>query len=232
MAAEAQGCSSATGYKSIRRFLAEGLSGLADRSSRPHRSPERLSPRREAAILSRREETLEGPHRIGWALGEAPSTVHRVLRRLGAPRLWIWIDPAAPSCATSESVPVSSSTSTSRSRARSPPVAVAGPRTSGHARPSPGRGYDFIHAAIDDRSRLAYAEILPDERKETASAFMSTRDRVLRRARHRHRAGAHRQRLVLPLQGVRCARWPMPASPTDGPAPTAPRPTARSNGST
>ena len=126
MAAEAQGCSSATGYKWIRRFLAEGLSGLADRSSRPHRSPGRLSPRREAAILSRREETLEGPHRIGWALGKRPP------RCIGSFGAWehhgcvIWIDPAAPSCAMSESVPVSSSTSTSKSRARSPPVAVGG----------------------------------------------------------------------------------------------------------
>jgi transposase len=86
-AAEAQGCSPATGYKWIRRFVAEGLQGLHDRTSRPHRSPARLSARREAAIQARREATLEGPHRIAWALGEAPSTVHRVLRRLGAPRL-------------------------------------------------------------------------------------------------------------------------------------------------
>ena len=49
--------------------------------------PARLSTRREAAILLRRQATLEGPHRIAWALGEAPSTVHRVLRRRGAPRL-------------------------------------------------------------------------------------------------------------------------------------------------
>src|SRR5712691_3374926 len=87
MAAEAQGCSAATGYKWIRRFLAEGHRGLHDRSSRPHRSPARLSDRREAAIVARRRATLEGPHRIAWALGEAPSTVHRVLRRLGVPRL-------------------------------------------------------------------------------------------------------------------------------------------------
>jgi len=54
MAAEAQGCSPATGYKWIRRFAAEGASGLKDRSSRPHRSPRRLCPERDAAILTRR----------------------------------------------------------------------------------------------------------------------------------------------------------------------------------
>lgn len=78
MAAEAQGCSPATAYKWIRRFTAEGRDGLQDRSSRPHRSPTRLSPAREAAIAARRRATLEGPHRIAWALGEVPSTVHRV----------------------------------------------------------------------------------------------------------------------------------------------------------
>jgi transposase len=79
MAAEAQGCSAATGYKWIRRFRSEGIGGLLDRSSRPHRSPMRLSPARERAILTRRVRTMEGPHRIAWALGEAPATVHRVL---------------------------------------------------------------------------------------------------------------------------------------------------------
>jgi transposase len=87
MAAEAQGCSAATGYKWIRRFQAEGHVGLHDRSSRPHRSPTRLSHAREQAIMQRRFTRLEGPHQIAWALGEAPATVHRVLRRLGAPRL-------------------------------------------------------------------------------------------------------------------------------------------------
>jgi transposase len=66
VAAEAQGCSAATGYKWIRRFTAEGHEGLHDRSSRPHCSPGRLSARREAAIVARRQATLEGPHRIAW----------------------------------------------------------------------------------------------------------------------------------------------------------------------
>jgi transposase len=67
MAAEAQGCSAATGYKRIRRFTAEGPDGLRDRSGRPHSSPMRLSPAREAAIAARRQATLEGspPDRLG-----------------------------------------------------------------------------------------------------------------------------------------------------------------------
>jgi transposase len=86
-ASEAQGISRATAHKWLRRFHAEGPSGLQDRTSRPHRMPARISVERERAILERREQTLEGPHRIGWALGEAQSTVHRVLRRNGVPRL-------------------------------------------------------------------------------------------------------------------------------------------------
>ena len=86
-AAEAQGVSVATAYKWVGRWRAEGLAGLVDRSSRPRRSPRRLSSDRERAILEHRAAWRVGPHRIGWALGEAPSTVHAVLVRHGVPRL-------------------------------------------------------------------------------------------------------------------------------------------------
>jgi transposase len=65
MAADAQGCSAATGYKWIRRFRAEGHEGLNDRSSRPHRSPLRLSAAREQAILDRRAPAGSAPDRLG-----------------------------------------------------------------------------------------------------------------------------------------------------------------------
>jgi transposase InsO family protein len=174
MAAEAQGCSAATGYKWLRRFRAEGLEGLRDRSSRPRRSPMRLDPSREAAILARREATLEGPHRIAWALGEAPSTVHRVLRRLGAPRLRDLDRPTRRVVRYERERPGELVHVDIKKQGRIP--AGGGWRVHGRAAaPSRhrGDGYDFIHAAVDDRSRLAYAEILSDERKETASGFMS-----------------------------------------------------------
>jgi hypothetical protein len=79
-AAEAQGVSVATAYKWLGRWRTAGEAGLADRSCRPHRSPRRLSPERERAIVEYRRAARVGPHRIGWALGEAPSTVHAVLR--------------------------------------------------------------------------------------------------------------------------------------------------------
>jgi transposase InsO family protein len=175
MAAEAQGCSPATGYKWIRRFAAEGADGLRDRSSRPHRSPARLSARREAAILSRRHATLEGPHRIAWALGEAPSTVHRVLRRLGAPRLRDLDRPTRTVVRYERERPGELVHVDIKKQGRIPDGGgwrIHGRDIRRGGRVKRGSGYDFVHAAVDDRSRLAYAEILADERKETASAFM------------------------------------------------------------
>ena len=174
MAAEAQGCSAATGYKWIRRFRAEGLGGLHDRSSRPHRSPARLSERREQAIVARRERTAEGPHRIAWALGEAPATVHRVLRRRGVPLLRDLDRPTRTVVRYERARPGELVHVDIKKQGRIP--AGGGWRVHGRdRRPNRhrGPGYDFIHAAVDDRSRLAYAEILADERKETASGFMT-----------------------------------------------------------
>ena len=176
MAAEAQGCSPATGYKWVRRFLREGPAGLGDRSSRPHRSPARLDPAREQAILARREATLEGPHRIAWALGEAPATVHRVLRRLGAPRLRDLDRPTRTPVRYERERPGELIHVDVKKQGKIPDG--GGWRVHGRARMTGsrrhrGHGYDFVHAAVDDRSRLAYAEICPDERKETACSFMT-----------------------------------------------------------
>jgi len=174
MAADAQGCSAATGYKWIRRFRAEGHEGLNDRSSRPHRSPLRRSAARDQAILDRREATLQGPHRIAWALGEAPSTVHRVLRRLGAPRLADIDRPSRVVVRYERDRPGELIHVDIKKQGRIP--TGGGWRVHGRAAVDSrhrGDGYDFIHAAVDDRSRLAYAEILADERKETASGFMT-----------------------------------------------------------
>jgi transposase InsO family protein len=176
MAAEAQGCSPATGYKWLRRFQAEGVHGLLDRSSRPHRSPTRLSSARERAIVAYRMDTLGGPHRIAWALGEAPSTVHRVLRRLRVPRLRDLDRPTRTVVRYERERPGELLHVDVKKQGRIPPG--GGWRVHGRdrmvgSRWHRGAGYDFVHAAVDDRSRLAYAEILLDERKETAAGFMT-----------------------------------------------------------
>jgi len=86
-AAEAQGISRATGHKWVRRYRLEGPAGLADRSSRPHRSPRATSVPEIERIVAARQTWRWGPDRLGPLLGHPPSTVGAVLRRARMPRL-------------------------------------------------------------------------------------------------------------------------------------------------
>ena len=82
--------SRATVAKWVRRFREGGPDALHDRSSRPLRSPRQTDQLQEAAICAARRMLAWGPHRIGWRLGIARSTVHAVLRRAGLHRLaWL-----------------------------------------------------------------------------------------------------------------------------------------------
>ena len=168
--AEAQGCSAATVYRWVRRFQAEGERGLQDRSSRPHRSPRRLHPARERPIVQRRRATLEGPHRIGWALGESPSTVHRVLRRHGVPRL-ANLDRPTRTVVRYERERPRRARPRRREEAGPDPrrrrMADVRPGVPSRCRVKRGWGYDYLHIAADDRTRIAYVEALTDERRET-----------------------------------------------------------------
>jgi len=175
------GISRATGYKWWRRFRDEGIEGLVDRSSRPHRCPHRTAASVESQIAELRAELKLGPARIGYRLGVAPSTVYAVLVRLGLNRL-SWMD--RPSGRVI------------RRYERDRPgelihvdIKKLGKIPDGGGWKVHGRqigkknsdnvggigshraGYGFIHSAVDDHSRLAYSEILTDERKETAVAF-------------------------------------------------------------
>jgi transposase InsO family protein len=176
------GVSRATAYKWLARFRAEGRAGLVDRSSRPHRSPCRTPASVEAAILGLRRGRLLGPARIAGVLGLNPSTVHRVLTRNQVARL-AWIDRP-----TGQVI---------RRYERSAPgelvhvdVKKLGAIRSGGGWRMTGRGswqdhrarseqdagrrvgYDFVHCAIDDYTRLAFAEIHPDENARTCAAFL------------------------------------------------------------
>jgi transposase InsO family protein len=174
--AEAQGCSRATVHKWLRRFETEGERGLHDRSSRPHRSPRRLHPERERAILERRAGTLEGPHRIGWALGVPRSTVHRVLRRNGVPRLSD-LDRATRTVVRYERErPGELVHLDVKKLGRIPDGGgwrAHGRQVARGGRVKRGSGYDYLHVALDDRTRVAYAEAHPDERAETTAAFVN-----------------------------------------------------------
>ena len=163
-----------TGYKWWRRWLAEGDAGLFDRPSRPHRSP-----RRTPAGVVRRIERLRrreklGPARIAYRLGMAASTVYRVLCRLQLQRL-TWIDrPTGRTIRRFEHPhPGDLVHMDIKKLGRIPPG--GGWRIHGRGRDGHGGhsrlGYGYVHAAVDDHSRLAYCEVLDNERAVTVAAF-------------------------------------------------------------
>ena len=175
------GISRATGYKWWKRFCEEGVEGLVDRSSRPHRCPHRTAPELEAQIGELRSELKLGPARIGYRLGVAPSTVHRVLVRLGLNRL-AWMDrPTGRTIRRYERERPGELVHVDIKKLGKIPDGggwkVLGRQAGNHNNHAahgsrPHRlGYGFIHSAVDDHSRLAYSEILSDERKETAAGF-------------------------------------------------------------
>lgn len=180
VAAEAQGVSAATAYKWIRRYEAEGEAGLQDRSSRPRRSPRRLSPEREAAILELRRRARVGPHRIGWALGEQRSTVYAVLRRHGMPCLAHLDRPTGAPVRYEKERPGELVHIDVKRQGRIPDGGgwwVQGRKNKdayhrGYVqRTRGGHGYDFLHIAVDDHSRVAYLEVHDDEALKTSKAF-------------------------------------------------------------
>jgi transposase InsO family protein len=167
----------------LARYRSEGSLGLLDRSSRPRSCPTRTDPVVEAAIVALRRDRRLGPARIAGILELNPSTVHRVLVRHGMPRL-SWLDRPSGQLI--------------RRYERSRPGelvhvdvkklgairAGGGWRVHGkgsaqnrrtHRELNAGRrvGYDYVHCAVDDHTRLAYAEIHPDEKGETCAGFLT-----------------------------------------------------------
>jgi transposase InsO family protein len=162
------GCSRQTASKWVNR----GRRGepLADRSSRPRRSP-RLTPAAvEEAILQAREQLREGPHVIGWALGIAASTVHAVLRRHGRSRLVT--RPAAEEVIRYEySEPGGLIHVDIKKLGR---ILKPGHRVTGDRRgKAKGKaGWQYLFVAIDDHTRLGFAAVYPDETSDSATMFL------------------------------------------------------------
>jgi len=177
------GISRPTAYKWWHRWSELGEAGLVDRSCRPSSCPHQISVEVTGQIEELRRTLKLGPARIGHRLGVPASTVHRVLVRLGLNRL-AWMDRptgrvirryerAAPGDLVHVDI---------KKLGRIPEGGgwrvlgrQAGVKNnSGHG---PRRvGYGYIHSAVDDHSRLAYSEILSDERKETAAEFWTRAD--------------------------------------------------------
>jgi transposase InsO family protein len=171
------GVSRTTVYKTLRRFADEGEAGLSDRSSRPRRSPRKSRVELEAAIRALRCDRAWGPHRIGYALQIARSTVYAVLRRLGLQRLdlldrvtrqVIRITQTAPGELVHLDVKRLGRVPDGGGKRMEPGFARSGIGRTGLQRV----GHDYLHVAIDGYSRYAYVEALPDERGATTAAFL------------------------------------------------------------
>ena len=168
-AAEAAGCSERTAYKWLARYRAEGPSGLADRSSRPrviHATPS--STVRVIEQLRRLRMTSTA---IASALGMATSTVCAVLVRLGLNRLWRLEPPEPPNryCRRHPGELIHIDVK-KLGRFDRPGHRVAG---RGPGRRSPGGGWEAVHVCVDDATRLAYVEILDNEKGPTSTGFLA-----------------------------------------------------------
>src|SRR4051794_9500526 len=184
--AEQLGVSRATVHKWVRRHAEGGEEALADRSSRPIRMPARTSARVENRVLAARRRRKRGAVVLAAELGLNPSTVGRILARHHVPHLAV-IDPI-----TGERIRASRR---SENRYEHPrpgdmihvDVKKLGRIPAGGGWRLHGRdaavsvanrhkktkiGYDFIHTAIDDHTRLAYSEIHDDERDATSAGFL------------------------------------------------------------
>jgi transposase InsO family protein len=188
-AAEAAGVSDRTACKWVAGYRLEGPAGLADRSSVPVHQPTRTPEDRVAAIAALRRVRLTGAQ-IAMALSMPLSTVSGILTSIGLGKLSRLEPPEPPN----------------RYERRCPGELIhidvkklgrigrsAGHRVSGNRGPgqrSRGAGWEFVHVCVDDATRLAYVEVLTDEKASTAIAF-------LRRATSFYRAhGVQVQRVM------------------------------------
>jgi transposase InsO family protein len=167
-AAEAAGVSERTGYKWLARYRAGGERMLQDRSSAPARCPHRLSAATVAALEGLRRERMTGPQ-IAGKLGLPRSTVGAILRRLGLGRLKA-LDPKPPVVRYERAAPGELIHIDTKKLGK---IDGIGHRITGDRRGrKKGIGWDLVHVCVDDASRLAYTEVLPDEKKESACAFL------------------------------------------------------------
>lgn len=181
-AAHQLGCSRATAYKWLRRFREEGPSGLADRPSRPHRCPHRTPQATVRRILWARATHRRGADWIGAELGVAASTVGRVIARHRMPLL------RDLDALTGEPVRQGPVSRVRYERERPGELIHIDVKKLGRIREGGGwravgraaapsargtLGYDYVHSAVDDHSRLAYSEIHPDERGVTCAGFLT-----------------------------------------------------------
>jgi len=149
-------------------WIAGGTAALIDRSSAPRRCGHRVPAERVAAIERLRRQRMSGPA-IARQLGMPVSTVGGILRRLGLGRLAA-LEPRPPVVRYQRARPGELLHIDTKKLGR---IEAVGHRITGDRRDSTrGAGWESVHVCIDDASRLAYSEVLPDERKASAVPFL------------------------------------------------------------
>jgi transposase InsO family protein len=152
-----------------RRYQAEGAAGLENRSSRPHRSPRALPRYRRRQIMRLRHQRRSSLQ-IAEALGLPLATVVQVQRRLGLARLAV-LDPKPPVQRYERRIPGALIHLDIKKLGR---IGRIGHRIHGDRRTRVrGIGWEYLHIAIDDATRLAYAALFPDETAVSTAAFLA-----------------------------------------------------------
>jgi len=161
-----------TVQKWVKRFRKEGLAGLRDRSSRPQHVRRPTPPETVACVEALRRQRWTGAQ-IARETGVSKATVSRILRRLGLNRLRS-LEPAEPVRRYERERPGELIHIDIKKLGRFDRVGhrITGDRTSQSN--SRGIGWEFVHVCIDDASRIAFAQVMPDEKKESAIAFLET----------------------------------------------------------
>ena len=176
--AKSLGVSRATVCKWLKRHREEGIAGLVDRSSRPRSSPRAVAPAVADRICALRRELGAGPHRLSWELRIPPSTIYVVLKRAGlsvlarldrTTRVPIRYERPYPGALVHLDIKSLGKVPEGGGKRFDPGFLE---NWSGRKRPGK-RGLDHIHVAVDDHSRFAYAEALPDQRGATAAGFLA-----------------------------------------------------------
>jgi transposase len=171
----AVGVSPATIYKWLRRFKNEGATGLNDRSSKPHklRTAVTLEQRRQIEALRRARQPF---WKIAQAIGLSVATVARIGKDIGLSRLSalnpkpdiIRYEKAAPGDMIHIDIKKLGRIEGIGHRITNNRVGQSNPR----ARKKGGKGWEYLHLAVDDHSRLAYSEIFPDEKRSSCVKFL------------------------------------------------------------
>ena len=156
-----------TAAKWVRRYRQHGLAGLRDLSSKPHRSPRQISSSLLERVLVLRRLRWNG-WRIAHELKLSRATISRILRRAGLNRLRS-LDPPPPVVRYEHKHPgdLVHFDIKRLARIRKPGHRVTGDRGKG----SRGVGWEYLHTAIDDHSRIGFSAILPDQSHQSAMRF-------------------------------------------------------------